>query len=58
MQLLQKNLSSVVLQDTVNKIIASGVTGPRSLVDPAVLTTVVEKYSLLVRQIPIRKLPN
>ncbi|KAF7905078.1 uncharacterized protein EAF01_005599 [Botrytis porri] len=50
-QLLQKNLGPVVSQDTVNKIIDSGVTDLKSLVDPVVLETVVEKYSLSVRQV-------
>lgn len=50
-ELLQKNLSPVIPQDTVDKIIDSGVTDLRSLVDPAVLQTVVEKYSLSIRQI-------
>ncbi|ETS76587.1 hypothetical protein PFICI_11974 [Pestalotiopsis fici W106-1] len=50
-QLLQKNLSPVVPQDIIDKIIDSGVTDFSSLVDADALRTVVAKYSLSVTQV-------
>ncbi|KAM0817451.1 putative Major facilitator superfamily (MFS) profile domain-containing protein [Seiridium cardinale] len=48
---LQVNLGPVISQDFVDKIIDSGVTDLYSLVDPGILRTVVEKYSLSVTQV-------
>ncbi|KAK9772824.1 putative Major facilitator superfamily (MFS) profile domain-containing protein [Seiridium cardinale] len=48
---LQVNLGPVISQDFVDKIIDSGVTDLNSLVDPGILRTVVEKYSLSVTQV-------
>ncbi|KAJ8119220.1 hypothetical protein ONZ43_g3789 [Nemania bipapillata] len=50
-QQLKNNLGSVIPQDTVTKIIDSGVTDLSSLVDADQLPTVINKYSLSVTQV-------
>ncbi|KAI0388354.1 MFS general substrate transporter [Xylariaceae sp. FL0594] len=50
-QRLLNNLASVLPQASIDKIIDSGVTDLKSLVDPDKLSAVIEKYSLSVTQV-------
>lgn len=48
---LQHNLGDILPEDTVAKIIDSGVTDLSSLVDPSMLRELVDRYSLSITQI-------
>ncbi|KAI1345531.1 major facilitator superfamily domain-containing protein [Xylaria sp. FL0043] len=50
-QQLQNNLATILPHESVNKIINSGVTDLRSLVDVDELPAVIDKYSLSVTQV-------